>query len=478
MSTPRAQLTKTITRDEKVQTKNNLNDLTYDDMRRPGIIGRLVYIFEQVVPDPFVLSIGLTFIVALLAAIFAPNRSILTILDSWYDGVFAILGFTAQMILMLATGFVVADAPSIRKALSLLASRVTTPTHAVLLVFPVVAVAAWLNWALGLVVAAFLSREIGRRTRVDFGWLVAGSFSAWSVCNSGLSSPIPLSQATHANAMNLVDKFTGHVVPLAETIFAPFVLIPTILVVVVMAVIFVLVHPKGYNAQAYSEPAVTAGPEPHGRTRSSPSSPAARMERSVLGVLVTIALGAGYLIVAWSKKGFYLDINNTILIFFLIGLALRGSPIAYADAMREGAKQTGSMLLQYPVYGGIMGIMTGTGLVGVFVKGFVAVASAATLPVWSFVSSLIITFLVPSAGGHWAVQGPFVVPAALSLHASVARTAMGVAMAENVSNMLQPFWAVPIVAMAGVRLQRVMGYTAITFVVSLVIYVSALFLVP
>jgi short-chain fatty acids transporter len=165
-------------RDKKVQTRNNLNDLTYDDMRRPGIIGRLVYIFEQVVPDPFVLSIGLTFIVALLAAIFAPNRSIPTILDSWYDGVFAILGFTAQMILMLATGFVVADAPSIRKALSLLASRVTTPTHAVLLVFPVVAVAAWLNWALGLVAAAFLSREIGRRTRVDFGWLVAGSFSA------------------------------------------------------------------------------------------------------------------------------------------------------------------------------------------------------------------------------------------------------------------------------------------------------------
>jgi short-chain fatty acids transporter len=278
--------------------------------------------------------------------------------------------------------------------------------------------------------------------------------------------------------MNLVDKFTGHVVPLSETIFAPFVLIPTILVVLVMAAIFVLMHPKGDNVQAYSEPAVTAEPESHGGTRSSPSSPAARMERSVLGVLVTLVLGVGYLIVTWSKKGFSLDINNTILIFFLIGLALRGSPIAYADALREGAKQTGAMLLQYPVYGGIMGIMTGTGLVGVFVKGFVAVANATTLPVWSFLSSLIITFLVPSAGGHWAVQGPFVVPAALSLHASVARSAMGVAMAENVSNMLQPFWAVPIVVMAGVRLQRVMGYTAITFVVSLVIYISALFLVP
>jgi hypothetical protein len=154
-----------------VQTKNNLNDLIYDDMRRPGIIGRLVYLFEQVVPDPFVLSIGLTFIVVLLAAIIAPSRSIPTILDSWYNGVFAILGFTAQMILMLATGFVVADAPSIRKGLSLLASRVTTPTHAVLLVFPVVAIAAWLNWALGLVVTPFCRvKSEGRPGSTSVGW--------------------------------------------------------------------------------------------------------------------------------------------------------------------------------------------------------------------------------------------------------------------------------------------------------------------
>jgi len=86
--------------------------------------------------------------------------------------------------------------------------------------------------------------------------------------------------------------------------------------------------------------------------------------------------------------------------------------------------------------------------------------------------------LIPSAGGHWAVQGPFVLPAALSLHASVPRTAMGVAVAENVSNMLQPFWAVPVVAIAGIRIQRVMGYTAITFVVSLLIYAAALWLIP
>jgi short-chain fatty acids transporter len=444
-----------------------------------GIVARLVYMFEQVMPDPFALSIGLTVLVAVLAAIFAPGGSVPVILNSWYDGAFKILAFALQMILILATGFAVADAPVVRAGLRRLAANVRSPAHAVFLLFPVVAVAAWLNWGLGLVVAAFLSREIARQTRVDFAWLVAGSYSAWSICNNGLSSSIALSQASPGNALNLVEKATGHVIPLSQTILAPFVLIPTILVVVVMAGIFILIHPKNDDVQAFAEPAAPAGPaDPHARAPGTAASPAARMERSFIGTAVVLLLGIAFLAMTWHAKGFSLDINTTILIFLLIGLALQGSPIAYANAIRNAAKQTGSMLLQYPFYGGIMGIMTGTGLAAVIAKGFVVVATAATLPAWSFVSSLIITLLVPSAGGHWAVQGPFVLPAALALHASVPRTAMGVAMAENVSNMLQPFWAVPVVAMAGIRLQRVMGYTAITFLVSLVIYIAALVLIP
>ncbi len=196
------------------------------------------------------------------------------------------------------------------------------------------------------------------------------------------------------------------------------------------------------------------------------------------GTLILLALGVGYLAMTWHAKGFELDINTTILIFLLVGLALQRTPIAYAAAIRRAARQTGSMLLQYPMYGGIMGIMTGTGLAATIAKTFVVIATPVTLPLWSYLSSLIITLLVPSAGGHWAVQGPFVLPAALGLHASIPRTTMGVAMAENVSNMLQPFWAVPVVAIAGIRIQRVMGYTAITFVVSLVIYAAALWLIP
>lgn len=384
------------------------------------------------------------------------------------------------MILILATGYAIAEAPIVQRGLRALAAHAQTPARAALVVFPVVAIAAWLNWGLGLIVGAFLSREIARRVNVDFAWLVAGGYSAWSVCNSGLSSSIALSQASHGNALNLVEKATGHVVPLSETVFAPFVFIPTVLVVIVMTALFIRMHPKAENVVAFSDASDDAqdasSADPHARVNTTASF-ASRFEESMIGTAVLVAFGVGYLFVAWRDKKFDLDINTTILIFLLIGLVLQRTPIAYANAIRRAARQTGSMLLQYPVYGGIMGIMKGTGLASMIAKAFVTIATPATLPLWSYLSSLIITLLVPSAGGHWAVQGPFVLPAAIGLHASVPRTAMGVAMAENVSNMLQPFWAVPIVAIAGIRIQRVMGYTAVTFAVSLVIYAASLWLI-
>jgi short-chain fatty acids transporter len=448
---------------------------------RRGVVTGLVYMFEQVMPDPFVLSICLTLFVILLSVGLAPHATLPEILTAWYGGTFNIFGFALQMILILATGYAIADAPFIQRGLRAMAAGVQTPTKAALVVFPIVAIASWLNWGLGLVVGALLAREIAKRVQVDFAWLVAGSYSAWSVCNSGLSSSIALSQASHGNVLNLVEKATGQVIPLSQTVFAPFVFIPTGLVVVVMTAIFIKIHPRPDQVVAFRDTSPETSTEtvadPHARDADTGSF-ASRVERSMLGTLLLLVLGVGYLAMLWHDKGFELDINTTILIFMLVGLALQRTPIAYADAIRRAAQQTGSMLLQYPMYGGIMGIMSGTGLASVIAKAFVAIATPATLALWSYLSSLIITLLIPSAGGHWAVQGPFVLPAALSLHAPVARIAMGVAVAENVSNMLQPFWAVPVVAIAGIRIQRVMGYTAITFVVSLIIYATALWLIP
>jgi short-chain fatty acids transporter len=174
------------------------------------------------------------------------------------------------------------------------------------------------------------------------------------------------------------------------------------------------------------------------------------------------------------KSGFNLDINSVIFLFFIAGLLLHWRPIAYVEAINNAARVTGPLILQYPLYGGIMGIMTTTGLAEVISKAFVAFSNVHTLPFWNFVASIIISLFIPSGGGHWAVQGPFAVPAAAQLHTSQAATAMAVAMGEQVANMIQPFWALPVLAIAGISLRRVMGFTVMSFFLGAIVFGLAL----
>jgi short-chain fatty acids transporter len=200
------------------------------------------------------------------------------------------------------------------------------------------------------------------------------------------------------------------------------------------------------------------------------------IEYSWLGSAFIGATGVALLVLAQAEHIAFSGVNAVIFVMFIAGVILHGYPLAYADAVKNAARQTGSMMLQYPLYGGIMGMMDATGLPNVISHFFIAISNAHTLPFWSYVCSLIVTFFIPSGGGHWAVQGPFVVPAAVALHASVPATTMAVAMGEQVSNMMQPFWAAPVVAMAGIGVQRVLGFTVMTFIVGALVYGAALLL--
>jgi short-chain fatty acids transporter len=201
---------------------------------------------------------------------------------------------------------------------------------------------------------------------------------------------------------------------------------------------------------------------------------AGALERAWALNLVLVIAGFAYLGVTWATSGFSLDINSVIFIFFLLGLLMHWTPIAYVRAIDGAARVTGPLLIQYPLYGGIMGIMTATGLAGVIAAWFLTFSTAATLPFWSFVSSIVISLFVPSGGGHWAVQGPFAVPTAMKLGASQAATAMAVAIGEQVANMIQPFWCLPVLAIAGIGLQRVMAFTVAIFVVAFVVFGASL----
>ena len=438
--------------------------------RRGGFVAGSVYVFENILPDPFVLATGLTALVALTALAIAPHGSLAVIVTSWYAGMFGIFNFAFQIILILVTGHALAHAPSVQRGLRAIVARIETPNQAVVTTFLVAAAASWLNWGFGLVVGAVLAREVAKRVRLDFGWLVAAAYSGWVIWASGPSSSIALAQATHGNVLNMVEKYTGKILPFGESVLTAFNLVPTLAVVVLIPVAFVLMRPRDADIEVFvPQPEQPTTPRPVGRRTIAQA-----LNRSRVVSLFIVVLSVGYLGHDWSTKGVSLDANAVILIFLILGIALHGEPVGYVDAMKNAARQTGAMFLQYPLYGGIMGIMNATGLGGMISAFFVSVSTQHSLPFWTYLSSIFITFLVPSGGGHWAVQGPFAIPAALSLHASIPATTMGVAMGEQVSNMMQPFWAVPVVTIAGISIQRVLGYTVVTFIISAIVYGVAL----
>ncbi len=433
-----------------------------------------LFLFERITPDPYIFAIGLTILTALLAAIMAPKGSADVILTGWYNGLFTILAFAFQMVLVLVTGYALSNSVPVRRLLERLAMIATTPKRAIVVLILSVMITSFVNWGCGLVVAGLLAREIAKRIRIDFGWLVAAAYSGWIIWASGLSSSIALAQATPGSALNVVQKITGKVLPLNETVFASFNVIPMLILVVLIPILYCAIQP----AAAETVPADSARliGEDQERVVKGEESPtlARRLEKAWILNLVVVIAGIAALGITWSKSGFNLDINSVIFLFFIAGLLLHWTPIAYVNAINNAARVTGPLILQYPLYGGVMGIMTATGLAEVISKAFLAFSNAHTLPFWNFIASMIISLFIPSGGGHWAVQGPFAVPAAAQLHASQAATAMAVAMGEQVTNMIQPFWALPVLAIAGISLRRVMGFTVMSFFVGAIVFGLAL----
>jgi short-chain fatty acids transporter len=446
------------------------------------LLGRVtaffVYVFEHIMPDPYVFAVLLTFLGALIAWKFAPNATPTSIVAAWYAGVFNIFTFAFQMVIMLVAGYALATSPAVHSALARIASLATTPRGAVSLTLFVSLVASWLNWGLGLVTAALLAREIAKRVRIDFGWLVAAAYSGFVISTEGLSGSIALSQATHGSALNIVEKVTGHGLPLSQTVFTPFNLIPIAVLMVILPILFRYLGPT-------AEHTVVADPErlrAEDQAKIPPEAAdtfGAKLDHAWILNFGLAAFGIFALVMELKRSHWSIDLNIVIMALVLLGLLLHWRPVAYIAAVKNAARITGPLILQYPLYGGLMGIITTTGLAAILSKIFISFSTSHSLPFFTYLTSLVITLFVPSGGGHWAVQGPFAIPAAVNLHSSLAGTTMAVAMGESVANMLQPFFALPILAIAGIKMRRMMGFMVITFFISLLTFgLSLLTLVP
>jgi short-chain fatty acids transporter len=424
-------------------------------------------------PDPYLFVIILTMVTFVIALAFT-DRPLTSLFGDWYKGVFDLFTYTLQALLIAVTGFAFAQAPSVNRVLDRIASIPRTQAQAGVAVMLTTAGASLISWGLGLVTAGIMARQIAKQMPVNYGYLVAAAYGGFMVWASGVSSTIALASATPGNTMNVIETETGIVTPLTETILPWWNVLPVVILLIALALYYYKVAPSG--GMLSEEDRQKLAEEDEVVEEDHEATPARRMENSPIFTLMLAALVVGYFTVTWSSGEFNFGLNELIAIFFLLGWLAHRRPIRYVHAFQNSIRAGGPIALQFPLYGGLMGIMTSSGLSEVLAQGFVAFSSAATLPFWSFISSIIISIFVPSGGGHWVVQGPVMTPAASALGADQAMTAMGVAYGEQVANMLQPFWALPVLAIVGLGIRQVMGYEVLAFFIGMLIFGGTLLL--
>ncbi len=420
-------------------------------------------------PEPFLFAIILTFIAALLAMPICRQTPV-EVIANWGGGVWGLLAFAMQMALVLVTGSALASAPALKRGIAWLASLPKTPVAAIALVTAISAVACWLNWGFGLIVGVIFAKEIARRLAgVDYRLLIASAYSGFVVWHAGLSGSVPLKLATPGP--DLAAATNGAIVdPIAisHTILHPFNIGIVVLVIIAITVVNALMHPKSGNVVSV-DPSLLA--EEESVEKREANTPAEKLENSCLLTWLISALVIAYLVISLGFRGAAFDLGTVIMIFLFLGVLFHGTPVAYVRAFGKAASGAAGIILQFPFYAGIMGIITGVGESGicfgtVISNACINVSSPVTYPLLTFLCAALLNMFVPSGGGHWAIQAPIMFTAGAELGVDPGLTGMAIAWGDAWTNMIQPFWALPALAIARLSAKDIMGFCLIDLFVS------------
>lgn len=443
------------------------------------LINGSVKLVQRWMPEPFLFAVILTFIAALLAMPICRQTPVEVIVN-WGGGVWGLLSFAMQMALVLVTGSALASAPALKRAIAWLSSLPKTPASAIALVTSLSAVACWLNWGFGLIVGVIFAKDIARRLAgVDYRLLIASAYSGFVVWHAGLSGSVPLKLATPGP--DLAAATNGAIIdplPISQTIFSPYNVAMVVLVIIAITVVNTLMHPKGPAVVSIDPSLLVDEAEP---VQSAASTPAEKVERSRLLTWLVALLGITYLVVSLGFKGAAFDLGAVIMIFLFLGILFHGTPVAYVRAFGKAVSGAAGIILQFPFYAGIMGIITGVGESGicfgtVISNACISISSPVTYPLLTFLCAALLNMFVPSGGGHWAIQAPIMFTAGAELGVDPGLTGMAIAWGDAWTNMIQPFWALPALAIAKLSAKDIMGFCLIDLFVSGVIISGGLLL--
>lgn len=444
-------------------------------------------VMQKFLPDAYIFAVILTIIV-FIASLIATKQNFISIVGHWGKGVWSLLAFSMQMVLVLVTGHVLALSPPFKKLLDHLSNIPKTPYQGIALVSIISYTACILNWGFGLIIGAIYAKEIAKKVKaIDYRLLIASAYSGFVLWHAGFSGSVPLVIA--GGDLSATGGSLTEAVPVSHTLFSSYNIFIVVGMWILLPIINVLMHPKNEeDVFIIDSNLIKEDVEVKKITKEDfkEMTPAEKLENGCFVNYILAILGFSYIVyyfVNSAKQGkFDLNLNIVNLIFLMFGVLFHRTPRSLIDAFSEAAKGAAGIILQFPLYAGIMGMMTGASAEGVSLASvisnfFVNISTVKTFPLFTFLSAGIVNLFVPSGGGQWVVQGPIMMPAGLEIGVDPAKTAMCIAYGDSWTNMIQPFWALPALGLAKLGARDIMGYTLIVLIVSgLVIAAGVLFL--
>ena len=443
----------------------------------PGVIGRMALALtawtERWIPDAFIFALVATVIVVVAAFTWTQSTAA-QVVDAWGAGFWGLIPFTMQMSLVIITGHVLATSAPMRKVIRAIAGWPQTPRGAVALVAFFAMVSSWFNWGFSLIFSAVLAREVARRVpRVDYRALAAATFlGLGSIWAQGLSGSAALQMATPGALQPQIREIVsggvvpGGLIPFTHTIFLWQSLVAVLIEIIVVTLVMWLATPPSGRARTAADLGVDL--TDHEPPAPSPGtiSPGTWLEHSTILPIFIVALGGTYLVRYFMRAPDAINaitVDTVNLSFLLLGILLHRTPARLMHAVQAATPAVWGVVLQFPFYAGIAGVITGTHLSQQLAAMFVGVSNATTFPAVVAIYSAVLGVFVPSGGSKWIIEAPYVMAAAHELKVHLGWVVVAYDLGEALANLLQPFWMLPVLGMLGLRARDVMGYTFVVF---------------
>ncbi len=435
--------------------------------------------FKKILPSPFSIAVLLTVSVVILTT-FISQKSIGLLMLDWQAGLWesSLLTFAFQMMLMLVLGHTLALSSFFDRVVAKLVVPISTSAQAAAVVTFTTILVAFINWGLALIFGALLARKVGehfsrKNMPLNYPLIGAAGYVGLMVWHGGLSGSAltKVAESGHLQALAQNDMLPL-TISYNDTVFSTMNVVAWLLLLAFIPLVFYWLGKKNSGKFTPLDPASIlpqSNIKAHGAERIDES----RLFSKIVGtIFVSIAL-----YVAVSYKGHSLGfITPNFINFAMMALCilLHKNFTAFLNAVDSAIKGASGILIQFPLYFGILALMQSGGLLASISNGFIAISNENTLPLFTFFSAGLVNVFVPSGGGQWAIQGPIVLQAATQLGVDLPKIVLALVYGDQLTNMLQPFWALPLLSITGLKATDIIPYTLVLFLIGLVIFAGLL----